>query len=843
MTTTDISRLQKLPQTSLKGSTQLHLRDGSRDYRALLSDLKEFVFDSPSTPLSWNGVVSSDTLPVPNAPFSEPSAYLVVVGDEIVPPTRVSVDLNNDELTISGDLLAGADYSVYALGISRDYSVYKETQTGVASQTEINLQDTVYDISSETIAVYVDNVRTFAFDKTDSTTITLHTPLTGGEALVIMSGELLVRTKEGVVLFGISYGFQTKAEMDAFLTAPTGSLAAVWGDTTPSNNTVYGWDGASWEVSEYNPLSYTDEEIVNLTNLFRESLLGFQVSLGVDGSLDYVASDHEVIVQREDGSPVIAIDAEGSIVGSLSEYAGNSVGVTSNNSINKTSLVQDEQGNVLMDVDNTDGSVTLIPSKALWEILGLKQSTSDDGVILQTEGGTPLVSVTDEGKLVASLSQNAQLLQGSGRSSAITSTSLAASSAEVGVVDVNEVTGELEAKLSPRCTDPTGASDPIISERVLVLTHGQSLGRGRTPSLSTTPSEFHLMFSGGTVGEDFDVNTGYSSLEPLVMTNNRENIGYSFSEYLNQQLPEQQFIYGNSCKGGAKLSEIDQGSSWYDMALSHITNAAALSNAEGKICPTSLLTYIQGEADERDDTSKSSWKSLFTTMVDGIKQHIDDVGGSPKDLTVLTYQTPSHTYYDNTAPTIAQAYYELMKEGVSSIATPLYFMDFEDGVHISSIYTKVMGCYFAKAYSEIERGRGWKPVSPRNIAYQNNIAVIHFNVPSPPLVIDTSVVTNPADFGFEVEDDLGAIPITTVSVGSDGKSVTLSFGRDIVEVDPIASPVRFRYAWTGVAGNDAGPTTGARGCLRDSCTQEAPFLVDGQPYLLRNYCIHFEETK
>ena len=64
-------------------------------------------------------------------------------------------------------------------------------------------------------------------------------------------------------------------------------------------------------------------------------------------------------------------------------------------------------------------------------------------------------------------------------------------------------------------------------------------------------------------------------------------------------------------------------------------------------------------------------------------------------------------------------------------------------------------------------------------------------------------------------------------MGSDKKSVILEIAT--------ATDGKLRYAYTGTAGANAGPTTGARGNLRDSANYTSAF-----GHSLFNWCVHFE---
>ena len=103
-------------------------------------------------------------------------------------------------------------------------------------------------------------------------------------------------------------------------------------------------------------------------------------------------------------------------------------------------------------------------------------------------------------------------------------------------------------------------------------------------------------------------------------------------------------------------------------------------------------------------------------------------------------------------------------------------------------------------------------------------------VPVPPLVLDTMLVRDPGNYGFAYVDAGPTPAITSVAItGPDTLTVTLAS-------TPTAVGRRLQYAWTGVPGAAAGPTTGARGNLRDS--DDTPSRTSSALY---DWCVHFDE--
>jgi hypothetical protein len=73
-------------------------------------------------------------------------------------------------------------------------------------------------------------------------------------------------------------------------------------------------------------------------------------------------------------------------------------------------------------------------------------------------------------------------------------------------------------------------------------------------------------------------------------------------------------------------------------------------------------------------------------------------------------------------------------------------------------------------------GKPWEPLRPKAITRAGNVVTIRYHVRVPPLVIDTTRITDPGFYGFQYRDD-GASPPEIQSValaGTDGVAITLT---------------------------------------------------------------------
>jgi hypothetical protein len=171
-------------------------------------------------------------------------------------------------------------------------------------------------------------------------------------------------------------------------------------------------------------------------------------------------------------------------------------------------------------------------------------------------------------------------------------------------------------------------------------------------------------------------------------------------------------------------------------------------------------------------------------------------------------------------------------KGKVILVGPGYMLDFQgDYIHYTSESQRKLGEYFAKAYAEtVLGGRSWEPLRPIAITVAGAVVTVKFHVPKPPLVIDTTLVTDPGMNGFEFYDDSGSPPsIASVALsGRDSVVLTLSSA-------PTGNDKRVRYAMKATREAKPGRQEGPRGNVRDS--DATPSQTGNQ---LFNWAVHFD---
>lgn len=390
----------------------------------------------------------------------------------------------------------------------------------------------------------------------------------------------------------------------------------------------------------------------------------------------------------------------------------------------------------------------------------------------------------------------------------------------------------------------------MLADRVHIQMCGQSLaggiGSGRISSAATATG--WLMPSGGIEdGQTLSVgltglpltSSSFVGMDPTVAKNLYENPLYGVCAQLQGMLNAESAavsVSGSaSWHGEYKISQLDKegGSPQYDVAVAQSRAYAGYSSTEAKSFLSHVMCWIQGESDITAGTSPDEYLRRLNNL---IADYQSDVGQDMPPV-MVTYQTGSHTrrapYY---SPDIPQV--QLLAANTNPyifMACPTYVFPYNsDGVHMPGNSYRWMGCYFGKAIYHILTENAWKPLQPESVYRNGRVVTVVMHVPVSPLVLDTDMVSNPGDYGFEVWGDTDGARKTIQSVTVSGNRVTL-----VLDADP-GQTVVVKYA-QGTQGANAGPTTGARGNLRDSDStlaycRDVTATDPNSPYKLYNWC-------
>lgn len=407
-----------------------------------------------------------------------------------------------------------------------------------------------------------------------------------------------------------------------------------------------------------------------------------------------------------------------------------------------------------------------------------------------------------------------------------------------------------------------------------VLSTGQSnsVAHEGRPVLSTTPSANNLMFDVGVMTSGDCENAGCrtyqkpSSFVPLTegdtfwypvetMSSGMANLASSLATtkygkathaLLVSLAGRNGLTYWCLREGGCNFIDGSYVNAFSEN-MRQVDDALAIAKAAGKSYVVRAVTSVHGESDDyayatntqefpldgTDGTSKS-----VADYTQGLLEWQRDYENGVKAKTGQTLPVPllisQHSGWNDIATSaVAEMQYNahLLSKGKVVLVTAGYPLEYaSDCRHYTNHGERQLGEYFAKAYSRIVvEGLPWEPVHPKKVTIAGDTITAKYYVPKPPLVFDTTIVTDPGHYGFEVVDANNAqIPISNVSLD----------GPDTVKIKLAAVPAsttRLRYAFTGTPHTCPGKTQGPRGNLRDSDDTVSP-----NGYDLHNWGVHYE---
>lgn len=374
------------------------------------------------------------------------------------------------------------------------------------------------------------------------------------------------------------------------------------------------------------------------------------------------------------------------------------------------------------------------------------------------------------------------------------------------------------------------AARPVLDQILIV---GESLAAaldGR-PALSTTPSPMHLRFYADSS------STNVAPLREAVV----ETMASGAAQAIGPAAPGRRVIISNVGASDSSYATQKRGTANFALGIHQFQTAPhALAHLLLSCRPRAVFAVAGNGGHDWNDPnyglSMRQWQADYQT-------EIQRVTGVTDPIPMFHSQISEWTCPIMGSNATAVSPYALLAEAEANptktvLVCPRYMLphavegaDFP-GVHLSNEGNRWLGEYYAKAYKKVVvDGQTWTPLKPRSITRNGAVITAVFDVPVPPLVLDTTLVSNPGNYGFEFTDDSGSPPaITQVQItGPDSVTITLSRV-------PTGANQRLRYAYTGVPGNPAGPTTGPRGNLRDS--DSTPSLFG---YTLYNWCVHFDK--
>lgn len=302
-----------------------------------------------------------------------------------------------------------------------------------------------------------------------------------------------------------------------------------------------------------------------------------------------------------------------------------------------------------------------------------------------------------------------------------------------------------------------------------------------------------------------------------------ETGGASMMRWLHKKarassLRDRVYCYRASGVGGFRLDQLNKagGGQAYQNQMIEIAAAMNIADIYGKDLIVRAVPWSQGEQDDADGTAYATYLASLSTLIDDYNTDIKALNSQTDDVHLIIDQRAGPGGSSAaTMSTLAQ-YRAAQDDPLIHIATPKYFMQYGDSVHLTAEWYAIRGEYYAKCYHALFVAEaGWTGLRPD----ESGVSLVGDTITLPTegkvgnLVVDTTTVPAATNHGFVYSDDGGTIGISSVSLNAGTGVITITLSGT-----PSATNKKLSYA-RGASGTPGDtPYAGSIGNIRDSDT-------------------------
>jgi hypothetical protein len=290
----------------------------------------------------------------------------------------------------------------------------------------------------------------------------------------------------------------------------------------------------------------------------------------------------------------------------------------------------------------------------------------------------------------------------------------------------------------------------------------------------------------------------------------------------------------NVSAGGLSYGFIKKGTSYYAANINNASEINRLSNLlYANVSTVNAVAVVHGESDGGTTyaTDIATWQADYETDLLAIT-------GESKTVPMLHSQVSSFAQDSLARSTYAMLAAHEANPSKTILVCPKYAFTYADGIHLNNTSMRLLGDYYGKALYALMSGGSFSPLRPTSLVRSGAVITISFAGRVGDLVLDDTTIDDPGNFGFEwIQVGGTARAISSIALVNSNTQVEIT-----LDGDPGApSTQSIIYAGPASAGNatgsDGGPTTGPRGCVRDSDATEGFSEIP-----LWNWLVHFEKT-
>ncbi|EOE4359505.1 hypothetical protein ACUB3A_004608 [Klebsiella pneumoniae] len=369
-----------------------------------------------------------------------------------------------------------------------------------------------------------------------------------------------------------------------------------------------------------------------------------------------------------------------------------------------------------------------------------------------------------------------------------------------------------------------------VRESKNILLHyigtGQSLKAGGS-TISQAPvtiaSEADYGVISFSTGPKVDLK--YDTLDESLLgsaTPARENVGTrpgqespsSGIAYKIHELTGHTVLASTAASSGTDIAGISAGTATFTAATKMIQAAVAMADELGmEYVP--VLVLIHGNQNAAAGTSISSYRAAMETLRAQYESVINTATGKSQSLHMFVGQLSNIIPYGGTAGTtrtnnigIAQ-YQEARDNEFIHLASAQYARPYSDGEHLTSSGYRTEGEVIGSVVGNWLNDKTWSSMVPdeAGVVQSGTTIIIPIKGCVGTPVIDTTRVSDPGNYGIV----LTGATIASVAVSGSGTAAKI-----VITKTDSTTATAISYASQGIAGQNPGPVTGSRGCIRDS---------------------------
>jgi lysophospholipase L1-like esterase len=276
----------------------------------------------------------------------------------------------------------------------------------------------------------------------------------------------------------------------------------------------------------------------------------------------------------------------------------------------------------------------------------------------------------------------------------------------------------------------------------------------------------------------------------------------------------------------------------YEAAMIETKAITRLAKAAGKTFGVGAIIVTHGES----DAGNRNYENELYQLWQDYNTDLPAITGQTQKIQMIVSQQDSCN--DCSPSTLAQWKIGLDHPADIVCSGPKYqYPYFSDGVHLTADGYRQLGEKYGQIYFErVILGKDWQPLEPTRVERKGKTITVHFHVPVPPLVWETTfqpphqlVDAWRQGRGFEISTTAGArVAITSAKISGDKVIIACA-------TDP-GPNARVGYA-TIADGPRARMTTPYPGTFRWGLLRDSdPFAGANTKKPQPNYCVAFEMT-